>query len=430
VVAHDYSSQISTARRLLRTAKSTLSSAVSKSNALMKKANATADLATKLAYLRQVADLLSTSVSLRNQIDALEASLEKLGIEQEVYDNQVAAAKLEAERQNQARLAAQQAQVALDVAPEAALVSASPSKDDALILSPEGKKLVASLKQTLTGEAELKQLSAAAPYATLANAAYAGDEFNPPTGWQTLAGKPLPPTVAGTAVDVFERSDGASKEIVVSFRGSVTSEDWQINAGLLGDNPVALAALTAAGQTLSVAVAPLSVMTPAKLAVAQAANFELAKARFQAALDYVKQLKNEYPGRVITITGHSLGGGIAEYVAANLGLKAVVFDPAPIKLMLDSLGQGNLADYGRIESFRNLDDPLTAIGGFAQIGPPATTVAATDSYDMLSNVLAIDIVAGINHSMSTLATTLSLAQYACQSDYGIDATDCKPSFKN
>lgn len=45
------------------------------------------------------------------------------------------------------------------------------------------------------------------------------------------------------------------------------------------------------------------------------------------AYEICKEIKNKYQGHDITITGHSLGGGIGVYAAAKNGLQAVVFNP-------------------------------------------------------------------------------------------------------
>lgn len=48
--------------------------------------------------------------------------------------------------------------------------------------------------------------------------------------------------------------------------------------------------------------------------------------QYKDALDYVKGIQQKY--NVAKVTGHSLGGGLAQYVAAKLNLTAVTFNPA------------------------------------------------------------------------------------------------------
>lgn len=52
--------------------------------------------------------------------------------------------------------------------------------------------------------------------------------------------------------------------------------------------------------------------------------------QFYQAEELYRTVKNEYPTADITTTGHSLGGGLAEYVAARNDLSAVTYDPADI----------------------------------------------------------------------------------------------------
>ncbi|WP_413405481.1 lipase family protein [Paenibacillus amylolyticus] len=52
--------------------------------------------------------------------------------------------------------------------------------------------------------------------------------------------------------------------------------------------------------------------------------------QFYQAEELYRTVKKEYPTADITTTGHSLGGGLAEYVAARNDLSAVTYDPADI----------------------------------------------------------------------------------------------------
>ncbi|MEM1343596.1 MAG: YqiA/YcfP family alpha/beta fold hydrolase [Pseudomonadota bacterium] len=53
------------------------------------------------------------------------------------------------------------------------------------------------------------------------------------------------------------------------------------------------------------------------------------RSQVRQAIDSVLRIAADNPGTTITVTGHSLGGALAAYVAAALGVPAVVFDPAP-----------------------------------------------------------------------------------------------------
>jgi hypothetical protein len=62
-----------------------------------------------------------------------------------------------------------------------------------------------------------------------------------------------------------------------------------------------------------------------------------------------------YPGRTIELTGHSLGGGIAQYVASRTGDKAIVFN---------ALGSPERGPYSNVVHIRSVD-PESGRGDFA-----------------------------------------------------------------
>jgi hypothetical protein len=49
--------------------------------------------------------------------------------------------------------------------------------------------------------------------------------------------------------------------------------------------------------------------------------------RYREALDKTRTLLQQQPGRQFTVSGHSLGGSIADYVGSELGLQGHVFNP-------------------------------------------------------------------------------------------------------
>lgn len=49
--------------------------------------------------------------------------------------------------------------------------------------------------------------------------------------------------------------------------------------------------------------------------------------RYQEALSKTRELLAQQPGRQFSVSGHSLGGSIADYVGAELGLQGHVFNP-------------------------------------------------------------------------------------------------------
>ncbi len=92
--------------------------------------------------------------------------------------------------------------------------------------------------------------------------------------------------------------------------------------------------------------------------------------QYQEAMAFVqKVLDDAPPGVKITLTGHSLGGGLASYAALKFNKEAVVFNAAGLgKWLRDDIPQENIER--REQSLvRNIDlkgDPVSALGG--QVG--------------------------------------------------------------
>lgn len=66
------------------------------------------------------------------------------------------------------------------------------------------------------------------------------------------------------------------------------------------------------------------------LATDTALTFGFDDAQFKHAINYARDVANRYPNQKITVTGHSLGGGLAQAVGAVLGLKTFAFNSAPV----------------------------------------------------------------------------------------------------
>ena len=129
----------------------------------------------------------------------------------------------------------------------------------------------------------------------------------PYQGWEKLP-SPLP-TTDGFAYGVFRNA--ATNEIVISYRGT----DGAV--GMMGADGVNNAGL-AFGQATSQAL--------------------------QAAKVYVKVLElygSDTAGSNISLTGHSLGGGLAGIMAVWFARPAIVFDPAPFQAVVESLDSKN-----------------------------------------------------------------------------------------
>ena len=61
-----------------------------------------------------------------------------------------------------------------------------------------------------------------------------------------------------------------------------------------------------------------------------ALTFGFVNDQFKHAFNFAQDVVNRYPGRKITVTGHSLGGGLAQAVGAVLGLETFAFNSSPV----------------------------------------------------------------------------------------------------
>ena len=136
-------------------------------------------------------------------------------------------------------------------------------------------------------------------YALMAGSAYRTSRtlenlFPAPPGWALFFPVPDPSTAA-----IFPASSGfeavafqSSTEIVISYAGTYSKSGADIKAGIdLG--------------------------------------LGLGSAQLNQAVEYYLQIKAANPGANITLTGHSLGGGLAALVGVFFGVSATVFNEAP-----------------------------------------------------------------------------------------------------
>jgi hypothetical protein len=98
------------------------------------------------------------------------------------------------------------------------------------------------------------------------------------------------------------------------------------------------------------------------------ARRELPAAKVEAAVKLYDRAKQVSSGRQITLVGHSLGGGLAQVVAAAKGLPCVTFNAPGMKKQmrnyidnLASISTGHLTD--QIVNFRASQDPVSAYAG-------------------------------------------------------------------
>lgn len=228
--------------------------------------------------------------------------------------------------------------------PTTALLAAISTSD----ISPALRALITEAIQQYGSIENFDHIAGNVPYAMLASAVYGGDlsSTNNPyaNGWEDLNGEfsDLLFTASGFGASVFRNS--ATGEVVIAFAGTTQWQDW-------------------------------------------GTNLTLGAAQEGAALRLFDAVAARHG--TVTLTGHSLGGGLAQVIASLTGSKAVTFDPAP----LVSPGTRVVTGDSNIISFRNNSDPLTALFGWASSGQ-MTTVRNTADYPAAFPEL--------NHSMGNL----------------------------
>ena len=95
-------------------------------------------------------------------------------------------------------------------------------------------------------------------------------------------------------------------KIIIAFRGSVTAKDW-----LISDVKIAL-------------------------------GTEVTDSRVQKSIRFADEISKQYPGRKITLTGHSLAGRAATIVSQKTGLRVVSFSTG--------CGKSCITDYEKCQS--------------------------------------------------------------------------------
>lgn len=83
--------------------------------------------------------------------------------------------------------------------------------------------------------------------------------------------------------------------------------------------------------------------------------------QFKDAIPVYVKTKQKYPNAKITITGHSLGGSLAQLVGAATGEKTVTFNPYGTKNIfkhLDKFGVNKNKDYSNITNYKTSNDLL------------------------------------------------------------------------
>ena len=165
-----------------------------------------------------------------------------------------------------------------------------------------------------------------------------GKDFILPTNWSLLGDDLHNPEnfidknlKSGFVAAAFE---GPDKRIVIAFRGTDNNKDWLDRENL---EPGPNVALAADGDLLKELGLSVRGETPhAQAAAVQSAVLPDWHMQFQQALEYVNEIQMKYPGHTIEVTGHSLGGSLAQLASHTFGLDGRAFDPAGAQNILDT----------------------------------------------------------------------------------------------
>ncbi|EIL97735.1 HlyJ hemolysin-like protein [Rhodanobacter sp. 115] len=176
-------------------------------------------------------------------------------------------------------------------------------------------------------------------YAQLATHVYARSSANrtPLTdGWVQISRQE--DDMWGFSASAYQRGG----EIVISFAGTNESMDWASNVP---------------------------------------AGIGLGAFQVTEALDFVLGLMAQNPGATFSLTGHSLGGGLASVMAVFLDLQATVFDPAPFELSArNDILLGTLQTYLFTSGYNNaaFDDYTSSLGALFSQREPNVVAYSTD----------------------------------------------------
>ncbi len=126
---------------------------------------------------------------------------------------------------------------------------------------------------------------------------------------------------------------------------------------------------------------------------------DLVPEEYQEALAFYNMIQHDYQGAKITVTGHSLGGALAQLVGAATGADAVTFNSPGVAHLLNDLNLSTSDEYSNITNYSLGNDILNTLniaGGFKKIGSnyiiPSTgkaPIAAHNDFEHLKNNIAI-----------------------------------------
>ena len=115
--------------------------------------------------------------------------------------------------------------------------------------------------------------------------------------------------------------------------------------------------------------------------------------QFQSALNLTEALKRTYPGATILVTGHSLGGSLAQVAAAMFELDGAAFAPAGAENVVRSGEFGSAAAAWKI----NVEDPWTPGADFTNYVVGGSLIGPITGANVGKDVtIAVDVAEAIS----------------------------------
>lgn len=236
----------------------------------------------------------------------------------------------------------------------------------------------------------VNHLAASQPYATLANAVY--DFGNSLVGGWTL----LESVSRDTGMQAAVYSNRLSGELVLAYRGTdelcflpISCSFKQIEES--GNDSLADTLLTQGRDS----------------------------GQFHDAYVYAQTMISKYSGRQLTVTGHSLGGALAQAVGASFKLKTFAFNSAPVaNNFFDAHGvqmkDDNYQNF--IHIITDIHDPVSVSTGnvLSKVYDDATHLAPLLQFDFDKKEIlptyktTLDSLRLSKHSMETLLNNITL----------------------
>ena len=164
---------------------------------------------------------------------------------------------------------------------------------------------------------------------------------------------------------IYRRANGSTFDVVCAFAGTDSAEDGLADIGF------------AASPKLAVVVGALS---PA-LGILIASGHKGLAGQMAFALEMVKQAQSatQRTGGTLYLTGHSLGGGLAQIVAAELGGKAAPISSPAVSQLPGLLGR-YASSQPSIVNLRVQNDPINATEALgSRLGTTVRLMTARDA---------------------------------------------------